>query len=568
LHFLNDVKRFWNILSARWFFWPLLAVPGIWRMVVPAMTDRLGFNPLFELLHRTGQIAVWMLVAVLALTPLKTMFPRWRVVAALNRHRRAVGVATFIYAALHVTEHFIYEGQVEGFFGNLQNPFYLTGTFGIVVLTILGLTSNDLSVRVFGYKFWKWLHRVVYAAAFAIAWHVAIMGKGNWPFAKRVFIPLLVFESLRLIWIAAQRIRRLGEWKDWREFVVERCEDESETIRSFYLRPANGHKLPPFKPGQFLTIQLDLPGEAQPVIRTYTLSDAPNPRTYRLSIKREPPPAGTPGVRPGVASNFFHDQIRPGSRLGAKPPGGHFHLDATTERPVVLVSAGVGVTPMIAMLNALVSAGSSQSIWFLHVARNQREHAFGKWVRDLAARHSNVRVHIAYSQPGPGDLAEKICDSAGRLEMSLIRQLLPGPGGDFYLCGPGPFMKTLYDGLKNWGVPAERIHYEFFGPATVKFGDKETATPANGASVAWQVQFQPKDVSIAWDGTQPNLLEFALGSGLKPKYGCKTGVCGSCACRLVSGTVRYDQAAAVSVGEGEVLLCCAQPESNVTIALE
>jgi sulfoxide reductase heme-binding subunit YedZ len=162
------------------------------------VTDGLGFNPLFELLHRTGQIAIWMLFAVLALTPLKTLFPRSRIVNTLNRHRRAIGVSAFIYAALHVTEHFFYEGGLAGYVKNIRQPFFLTGTVGIIVLMLLALSSNNFSVRRLGYHRWKWLHRLVYLATLVLAWHVATAGKGNWPFAQKVFIPLLALQLLRL----------------------------------------------------------------------------------------------------------------------------------------------------------------------------------------------------------------------------------------------------------------------------------------------------------------------------------------------------------------------------------
>lgn len=204
------MDNFFKLLADRRVFWPLLAVPGIWRLVVPALTNGLGFNPLFELLHRTGQIAVWLLVAVLALTPLKTLFPRARLINALNRHRRAIGVSAFIYAALHVTEHFFYEGELAGYFKNIWQPFFLTGTVGITVLTLLAATSNNFSVRRLNYHRWKWLHRLVYLAALLLAWHVGTAGKGNWPFAQKVFIPLLALQLLRVIKPLAVRLRGPG----------------------------------------------------------------------------------------------------------------------------------------------------------------------------------------------------------------------------------------------------------------------------------------------------------------------------------------------------------------------
>lgn len=560
------MNRFYKILSSRWFSWPCLILPGVWWIVVPALKHRLGINPLLELLHRSGDLAVWIFAAVLALTPLKTLFPRMRLVAALNCHRRPVGVAAFIYAGIHVIAHFTYEGQFAGFLGNLRIPFFFTGTFGFVVLTLLAVTSNDFSIRRLNYKFWKWLHTLVYFAALAIALHVGLMGKGNWTFARKVFVPLLALQALRVIWQLVQRVRQSNEWKDWREFEIARREPESETICSFYLRPVNGRKLPPFKPGQFLTLQLEIPGQPKAIVRPYTISGMKDQMTYRVSIKREPP--GSPGLQPGLASNHFHDQMQPGSRLRTKPPAGRFCLDTSSNRPIILLSAGVGITPMVAMLNALVTDGDPRTICFLHGARNRCEHAFGKFIRDIAAKHPNVHAHITYSQPEPGDVAENFCHSEGRLDIALVKQLAPGPDCDFYLCGPGSFMKSFYDGLREWGVLQQRIHYEFFGPASVKFDNAESAREKAPAENSVQIHFEPKGISATWNGTQTNLLDFALGAGLKPRYGCKNGICGTCLCRLISGEVRYDHQVSTPVAKGEVLLCCARPESHLTIAFD
>lgn len=556
----------------RRFFWPLLALPGIWRLVVPALTDGLGFNPLFELLHRTGQIAVWLLIAVLALTPLKMLFPHAKLVAILNRHRRAIGVSVFIYGSLHVTEHFLYEGEFKGYLTNFWKPFFLTGTFAILVFALLGLTSNNFSVLRLGYPFWKWLHRLVYLAALALAWHVGTAGKGNWPFARMVFIPLLALQLLRAgkifgswAWGGISRWLRSHEWIDWREFQIVRRELESETIVSFYLQPVDGRPLSGFHPGQFLPIQLDVPHQPQPVLRTYTLSDAPNSQTYRLSINREPAPTNNETAPPGLVSNFFHDRVLVGARLRARPPAGKFRLNFSGQRPIVLLSAGVGITPMIAMLNALCEIESSRPVWFLHGARNRSEHAFGSHVRAFAATYANLRVYICYSQPMPDDLERRFCDVEGRLDVAFVKSLLSEPMGDFYLCGPGPFMKSLHDGLREWGVLEKRIHCESFGPDPVKLSG--TGVPVCGKNSGRQVEFRPSGVALQWDGTHASLLDLALAQGLKLTYGCKAGVCGSCSHRLLQGAVRYTAAPAAPLAPGCALLCCATPDTDVVIEI-
>jgi ferredoxin-NADP reductase/MOSC domain-containing protein YiiM len=260
----------------------------------------------------------------------------------------------------------------------------------------------------------------------------------------------------------------VGSQRGLRTLVVDRKVPESETITSFYLVATDGMPLAPYLPGQFLTLELNISGHPKRVVRNYTLSESPA-RTdrYRMSIKREPTPPGRPEAPPGLSSNYFHDQVEVGTTLKARPPIGKFSLDPDSGRPVVLVSAGVGLTPLISMLNTIVERRSGRPTWFVHGARNGREHAFGAHVRRLAAEHDNVRVHVRYSRPDAEDVAGRDYDSQGRVDVELLKSLLPGRDFDFYLCGPTPFMKSLYNGLLAWGVPETRIHYEFFGSASI-----------------------------------------------------------------------------------------------------
>ena len=256
-------------------------------------------------------------------------------------------------------------------------------------------------------------------------------------------------------------------WEGFRGFVIERKVPESETVTSFYLGPSDGAPLPIFVPGQFLTFRLEIPGQSRPVIRTYSLSDSPKPNYYRISVKREAPPPDRLDLPPGLSSNYFHDALTAGAKLCVKAPRGRFRLDPNDTTPVVLLSAGVGLTPMISMLNAIVEMGNKRPVWFIHGARNRREHAFADHVRNIATRHDNVRFHICYSRPGVQDVLDHAFASPGHLSMDLLRKLLPQNDFDFYLCGPPAFMESLHDGLTSWGVSESRIHYEFFGPAKI-----------------------------------------------------------------------------------------------------
>ena len=210
-----------------------------------------------------------------------------------------------------------------------------------------------------------------------------------------------------------------------RSLVVDRKVRESENVTSFYLVPADGRPLAPFLPGQFLPLKLDIPGQYQPVLRTYSLSGSPSVNHYRLTIKRETAPRERPDAYPGVASNFFHDQVEVGSTVLAQSPRGRFLLDPGRERPVVLLSGGIGVTPLISMLSAIVESGSRCQTWFIHSARNRREHAMGELVRQLADTRDHVRTHIRYSKPASEDTAGYDYDDEGHVDIELLTHLLP-----------------------------------------------------------------------------------------------------------------------------------------------
>ncbi len=253
-------------------------------------------------------------------------------------------------------------------------------------------------------------------------------------------------------------------WQGYRNFLVDRKVPESETITSFYLKPEDGCRLPPYKPGQFLTYRFDIPDHATPVTRTYTLSDCARPDRYRLTVKREPAPRDQPDLPPGLGSNYLHDSVEVESVLCAREPRGEFWLDPKDDRPVVLLSGGVGLTPMIAMLNAIVQAGSSRPTWFIHATRNGREHALGDHVRRLAAEHDNVHAYVCYDEPDPEDAQGRDYDAPGRVTLELLQELLPDNDFDFYICGPTPFMRAHFNSLLDWDVPVGHTHYEFFGP--------------------------------------------------------------------------------------------------------
>ncbi|MEZ5935420.1 MAG: pyridoxamine 5'-phosphate oxidase family protein [Alphaproteobacteria bacterium] len=362
-------------------------------------------------------------------------------------------------------------------------------------------------------------------------------------------------------WSEAQaKVAAERERERYRDYEIVAIEKESDSVSSFHLRRMDGGRLSSYVPGQFLPIRLTLPGEATPVLRTYTLSDAPGGDSYRLSIKREG------GEAP--VSTFLHDHATPGLRLEALSPRGRFTLERSGDRPVVLISAGIGITPMIAITNALIEAGERtgrhRRIVFIHGARNGREMAFGRHVRSLGARYDALTAHIRFSAPSQDDRLGAIYDSEGRIDIALVSSLLPRDDCDVYLCGPRGFMEVIHDGLIGLGLRPERIRYESFRPATVlrKRDAKPPAIVREPAAGTVKVRFARAGIETTWTRDQGTLLDLAEAAGLEPAFSCRAGVCGSCATWIRCGAVDYLEAPAAPHADDEALICSATPRGS------
>lgn len=246
-----------------------------------------------------------------------------------------------------------------------------------------------------------------------------------------------------------------GGWKGWRAFEIAEVRPESAVITSFVLRPVDGGPVLRHQPGQYLTFWFDIPGHP-PVKRNYSISCAPNDEAYRITVKRE---------QHGLASGWLHDNARPGMVLKVSPPAGEFFLPEQPERPVVLLSGGVGLTPMVSMLETLVAHHPQVPVHYVHGAFNGRLHAMGEHVRQLTAAHSGVRSSTFYEAPTAGETQGFDYDHAGLIDGAWLADKTPIQEADYYLCGPRPFLRALVSDLTQAGVPSDRIHYEFFGPA-------------------------------------------------------------------------------------------------------
>src|SRR4051812_21121001 len=259
------------------------------------------------------------------------------------------------------------------------------------------------------------------------------------------------------------------QWNGYRKFEVFRKVVECDDVCAIYLKAHDGKNLAQFKPGQYLTFQLSVPGRDKPLVRCYSLSDSPHrPDYYRVTIKKERAPADRPDLPCGAGSSYFTDTVKEGDILDVKAPSGHFYLDMAKSHPVVLIAGGVGITPMSSMAQAVAASGSKREIWFFYGVRNSKEHIHKAELEKLAAENENIRLQVCYSRPLTGDVKGRDFQHEGRVGIELLKELLPSNNYEYYLCGNGSFMKSLTDGLEAWGVPEKDVHFEAFGPATIK----------------------------------------------------------------------------------------------------
>jgi ferredoxin-NADP reductase len=243
------------------------------------------------------------------------------------------------------------------------------------------------------------------------------------------------------------------------------------------------------------------------------------------------------------------------------------------EGPVVLLSAGIGATPVLAMLHALAASRSPREVWWLYGTQNAAEHPFSREARDLTAALPRVRSFVAYSRPALGDRLGDDYDAPGRLRFEVLQQLGVPRQADFYLCGPPAFLRSFTQDLRNWGVPSGRLHQEVFGPeesvtpGICKAPSQPPRPPPGAAGSGPMVSFARSGLNVPWSPTYQSLLEFAEACDVPVKWSCRTGVCHTCECALIGGSVWYDPEPLEPPAEGNVLICCARPETEVELDL-
>jgi ferredoxin-NADP reductase len=351
-------------------------------------------------------------------------------------------------------------------------------------------------------------------------------------------------------------------WPGFRPMRVSRIDQESNSVFSLVLVPADGKPLAPALPGQFVVLRLHMQSGAPPVLRSYSLSDLPGTKHYRVSIKLE---------EKGLASTYLHTRIKPGSNLEVSAPRGSFTLRSGGE-PVVLLSGGVGATPVLAMLHALAAEKSSRPVWWLHGARNHEDHPFREESRTLLQRLKYGHSYIQYSRPGPADQKGVDFDAAGHLAVSAFEEIGVPHDGQFYLCGPTAFLREITAGLNAWGLVADHIHTEIFGTLdSITPGMKaETHSPhllAEPAGSGPQVSFARSGLTLPWDVKYQSLLELAEACDVPVRWSCRTGVCHTCETALIAGDVEYDPEPLDPPAKGDALICCSRPRGEVVLDL-
>lgn len=350
--------------------------------------------------------------------------------------------------------------------------------------------------------------------------------------------------------LAKARLRQIKSerqhWNGYRKFEVLRKVEVCRDVFAFDLVPHDKRQLPWFKPGQYLTFGLKIPGEDKDLVRCYSLSSSPTDlESYRVTIKREPAPRDKPDVPPGRASGYFADVVKEGDLLDAKAPAGNFFLDLEKNHSIVLLAGGVGVTPMLCMAKAVAAGSIEREVHFFFGCRSGDEHIHRDEIEALAGVNG-IKTHICYSRPREQDVQGKDYDHEGRVTPQLLREELGVRNYEFYMCGNGNFMNTLHEGLLEWGVPEKKIHFESFGPATVKkksqtvFKKRETMRlTKEDLGPAPKITFAKTGKSVEWNDSEGNLWEFAKANDVRIDYSCGTGQCGSCQVAIKSGGVEY-----------------------------
>jgi ferredoxin-NADP reductase/MOSC domain-containing protein YiiM len=351
-------------------------------------------------------------------------------------------------------------------------------------------------------------------------------------------------------------------WPGFRQMRVASIYKESDNVTSFVLDPVDGQPLGIFQAGQFVVLRLLVDPNKPPVLRSYSLSDLPAADHLRISVK---------GELNGIGSSFLCNRTREGDVLDVSAPRGSFTL-RPSQNPAVLLSAGVGATPVMSMLHTLAAEKSQREVWWIYGARNRADHPFAEESHSLLKQLSRGRGYVVYSRPTAGDQIGADFDAPGHIDTALLERIGVPEGSDFYLCGPSSFLKNMRDGLKSWGVPAENVHTEIFGvlesitPGMAQV-EHTPHLPPGPPGPGPAVSFARSGITAAWDPKFASLLELAEACDVPVRWSCRTGVCHTCMTGLIGGSIVYNPEPLERPAPGNVLVCCSVPNADVTLDL-
>ncbi len=353
-------------------------------------------------------------------------------------------------------------------------------------------------------------------------------------------------------------------WRGFRPLRVAAIRRESVDVLSFVLESEDRSALPAPLPGQFLVVRLEPGKDSDPILRNYSISGPPGGGKYRVSVKRAA----------GAGSRYFHDRVRAGDLLQVSAPRGSFTL-VPGNRPVVLLSAGIGATPVLSMLHSLAdrAANPLREVWWCYGARNGMEHPFAAEARGLLGSLPHSHSLVAYSKPEDGDRSGEHYDVSGHLNLPLLQQFHVPEDADFYLCGPAAFLAGFTAGLSSWGVPDSCIHSEVFGagssitPGIASSPSVTPHPPAESVGAGPKVSFARTGLAAPWDSRYGSLLEFAEACDVPVRWSCRMGVCHMCESGLIDGKISYAPEPLDRPGEGNALICCSIPLTAVELDL-
>ena len=352
-------------------------------------------------------------------------------------------------------------------------------------------------------------------------------------------------------------------WKGWRSFRVTSLRQETENCKSVFLAPVDDKPVPAFEAGQHLTVSITFPGTAKPHVRCYSLSNAPGDLPYRITVKHV---KTNPQRAAGSVSEFLTQRLKVGDLIDVKAPSGEFVFQGNRGRPIVMLAAGVGITPLASMVAEISQSNGNLAIWLFYGSTCKREHVLRDELQTIAASNPNVTIVNCYSNPTKDRVTAQDFDVVGRIDIDVIRERLPSIDADYYLCGPAPFMQSLHAGLTAAGVSTQQIFHEAFGPASLArpktLDSNRVVTESRTRSGKITFSISNKTVQC---GDGKSILETAEEESIPMESGCRAGSCGTCAVRVLRGTVDYTDGAPQEIEAGFCLACVAHADGQVVV---